>query len=134
MMSRLLLLLPVLLLTGCVINVSANEDDEPDYLTSSSREDNGAPYSDAVRAGDTLYLSGKLGIDPQTGVLADGGIQAETLQALQNLSRTLDDFASDKGADWAGRPCQPCVRLAVFEYAALLALPIAVFLGGSLVV
>ncbi|MEM7610151.1 MAG: Rid family detoxifying hydrolase [Pseudomonadota bacterium] len=94
MMSRLLLLLPVLLLTGCVINVSANEDDEPDYLISSSREDNGAPYSDAVRAGDTLYLSGKLGIDPQTGELADGGIQAETLRALQNISRTLDDFDS----------------------------------------
>jgi 2-iminobutanoate/2-iminopropanoate deaminase len=42
------------------------------------------PYSQAIRAGYTLYLSGQLGIDPKTGKLADG-IEAQTHQAFSNL-------------------------------------------------
>jgi len=42
------------------------------------------PYSQAIRAGDTLYLSGQLGLDPKTGTLVEG-IEAQTHQAFKNL-------------------------------------------------
>jgi 2-iminobutanoate/2-iminopropanoate deaminase len=48
------------------------------------------PYSQAVRAGDTLYVSGQLAIDPATGEIVKGGIEAETHQALQNLKAVLE--------------------------------------------
>uniref|UniRef100_A0A1E1WYY1 Putative translation initiation inhibitor n=1 Tax=Amblyomma aureolatum TaxID=187763 RepID=A0A1E1WYY1_9ACAR len=57
------------------------------------------PYSQAIRAGDTMYVSGQLGVDPKTGKLVDGGITAETRQALTNLSKVLE----------AGRMSLKCV-------------------------
>ena len=42
------------------------------------------PYSQAIRAGHTVYLSGQLGLDPKTGSLADG-IEAQTHQVFKNL-------------------------------------------------
>jgi 2-iminobutanoate/2-iminopropanoate deaminase len=48
------------------------------------------PYSMAVQAGPFLYSSGQLGIDPQTGSFVEGGIVAETRQALSNLQNVLD--------------------------------------------
>jgi 2-iminobutanoate/2-iminopropanoate deaminase len=47
------------------------------------------PYSRAVWAGNLLYLSGQLGIDPATGKLAEGGAAAETRQLLKGLSAVL---------------------------------------------
>ena len=42
------------------------------------------PYSQAIRDGNTLYLSGQLGLDPETGNLREG-IEAQTGQVLDNL-------------------------------------------------
>ena len=42
------------------------------------------PYSQGVRAGDTVYLSGQLGLDPASGNLVDG-IDAQTHQVFRNL-------------------------------------------------
>ena len=47
------------------------------------------PYSQAVQAGTTLYLSGQLGIDPATGELVLGGIERETRKALDNCRAIL---------------------------------------------
>ncbi len=47
------------------------------------------PYSQAILAGDTLYCSGQLGIDPETGSMARGGVEAETEHALNNLGAVL---------------------------------------------
>ncbi len=47
------------------------------------------PYSQAVKSGSTLYLSGQIAINPETGLLADGGIAAETRQVLNNLKAVL---------------------------------------------
>jgi len=47
------------------------------------------PYSQAVKVGNTIYLSGCLGIDPATGSLVNGGIEAETKQALTNIGLIL---------------------------------------------
>lgn len=48
------------------------------------------PYSAAVIAGDMVYVSGNLGLDPETGEFVPGGIEAETRQALMNLSAVLE--------------------------------------------
>jgi 2-iminobutanoate/2-iminopropanoate deaminase len=47
------------------------------------------PYSQAIRSGDTVYTAGQLGLDPATGKLAEGGIQAQTRQALRNIQAIL---------------------------------------------
>lgn len=47
------------------------------------------PFSDVVRVGRMLYLSGQLGTD-RTGYLVSGGIQGETRQALENIERVLE--------------------------------------------
>lgn len=46
------------------------------------------PYSQAVRAGDVIFLSGQLGLDPLTGRLAEG-VEAQTVQALRNIRAVL---------------------------------------------
>ena len=46
------------------------------------------PYSQAVRAGYTVYLSGQLGIDPPSGNLKEG-IEAQTRQVFANLRAVL---------------------------------------------
>jgi len=47
------------------------------------------PYSQAVGFGQTLYLSGQIAIDPETGEIVDGGIQEQTDQAMKNLKAVL---------------------------------------------
>jgi 2-iminobutanoate/2-iminopropanoate deaminase len=47
------------------------------------------PYSAAIRSGNLVFVSGNLGIDPQTGQIVSGGIEAETRQALSNISIIL---------------------------------------------
>jgi reactive intermediate/imine deaminase len=43
------------------------------------------PYSQAVRAGDTLYMSGQIPLDPRAMQIVDGGIEAQTRQVFANL-------------------------------------------------
>lgn len=47
------------------------------------------PYSQAVEAGGTLYVSGQVAIDPSTGRLVDGGITEQTTQVLRNIKAIL---------------------------------------------
>ncbi|WP_297217906.1 RidA family protein [uncultured Desulfovibrio sp.] len=47
------------------------------------------PYSQAVRAGETVYLSGQIGLVPETGKMVDGDVSAQAGQALKNLSAVL---------------------------------------------
>jgi 2-iminobutanoate/2-iminopropanoate deaminase len=47
------------------------------------------PYSQAVRAGDTLYTSGQIALDPVTGQLVAGGIREQTMRVLANLEAIL---------------------------------------------
>lgn len=50
------------------------------------------PYSTANIAGNTCYMSGMLGVDPQTGKLAEGGIEAQALQAMRNVQTVLEEL------------------------------------------
>lgn len=55
------------------------------------------PYSQAVVAGDLVFLAGQVGADPKTGKLVEGGIEAETEQALKNLEAVLKASKSNFG-------------------------------------
>ncbi|GAB5518511.1 MAG: RidA family protein [Rhodothermales bacterium] len=55
------------------------------------------PYSQAVRVGPHLYCAGQVGIDPATGQLVDGGVQAETQQALTNLKAVVEEAGFTMG-------------------------------------
>lgn len=47
------------------------------------------PYSQAIEANGTVYVSGQLPINPATGEFAEGGIQAEARQSLTNIKNIL---------------------------------------------
>ena len=49
------------------------------------------PYNQAVLAGNTLYISGQIPIDPKTGDLVSGNIKKETEQSMQNLKAILTE-------------------------------------------
>ena len=51
------------------------------------------PYSQGIQAGQTVYLSGQLGLDPATGKLAEG-VEAQAIQALNNLKAVLEEAGS----------------------------------------
>ena len=47
------------------------------------------PYSQGIRAGNMIFFSGQLGLDPVRGKLAEGGIAAQPRQSLQNVQALL---------------------------------------------
>lgn len=48
------------------------------------------PYAQAVEVGTLLFLSGQIGLDPQSGQLVPGGVEAETRQTMDNLGAVLN--------------------------------------------
>ncbi len=63
------------------------------------------PYSQAVRAGNTVYLSGQIPLDPKTGELVKGDIQQEARRAFDNLKAV---------ASAAGEGLQQVVRVTIY--------------------
>ena len=63
------------------------------------------PFSQAVKGGEAIYLSGQVGNDPATGRLVDGGVAAQAEQALRNLAAVLEA---------AGRTLDDVVRVGVY--------------------
>ena len=49
------------------------------------------PYSQAIKAGGFLFISGQIPVDPATGNVVEGGIEAQTTQVLENLTAILAD-------------------------------------------
>lgn len=52
------------------------------------------PYSHATLAGGFAFLSGQLGLVPSTNLLAEGGVEAETRQALENIKTILAELGA----------------------------------------
>jgi 2-iminobutanoate/2-iminopropanoate deaminase len=48
------------------------------------------PYSQAIRIGALLYTSGQVALDPATGQIVAGGIEAQTIRVLENLKAVLE--------------------------------------------
>jgi len=47
------------------------------------------PYSVAIKAGSYVFISGQLGLDPVTGNMVEGGVEAEARRALDNMQNIL---------------------------------------------
>ena len=62
------------------------------------------PYSQAIMAGDTVYVSGQLPINPSTGEFAEGGIKEQARQSLNNIKNILAE---------AGMTMQQVVKVTV---------------------
>ncbi len=48
------------------------------------------PYSQAIEAGNMLFVSGQLGLNPETGLMVKGGLEAQTHQVFRNLVAILE--------------------------------------------
>ena len=70
---------------GLATTVQANE-----VVSTPNAPEAIGPYSQAIMAGDTLYLAGQIAIDPATGELTPGTIEEETTLVLNNLSAVLE--------------------------------------------
>lgn len=49
------------------------------------------PYSQAIKAGNTLYISGQVPLSPETGKIIEGGINEQTEQVMQNIAAILKE-------------------------------------------
>jgi len=55
------------------------------------------PYSQAVKSGNLLFLSGQIPLDPATGALVPGGIEAQTRQVFTNIGAILEAAGASFG-------------------------------------
>ena len=52
-------------------------------------------YSQAIQSGQTVYFSGQIGLDPETGVLVEGGIEAQARRTFDNIQAILQQAHAD---------------------------------------
>jgi 2-iminobutanoate/2-iminopropanoate deaminase len=50
----------------------------------------GAPYNQAIRAAGLVFCAGQVGLEPASGTLVDGGVEAQARRAMENLSAVLE--------------------------------------------
>lgn len=86
------ILLAVVALSGCAATPVSSIN--PQYLSTAEAKQLDLPFSDAVRVGNLLFLSGKIGNEPGTRTLAPGGIQGETRRALQSIRSSVEAWGS----------------------------------------
>ena len=55
------------------------------------------PYSQAIKAGNLIYTSGQIPIDPTTGLFVEGGIKEQTRQSLRNVQAILEEAGLTMG-------------------------------------
>lgn len=65
-----------------------------EVLTTDENAKLGLPFSEAVRLGNTLYVSGQIGVAPGSLELAPGGIKEETRQTMENIRTVLERYGS----------------------------------------
>ncbi len=78
-----------ILMLALPLAASAAEPAKTEFLNSPQALAADLPFSQAVRHGDTLYLSGQVGTVPGTRNLVPGGLRAEAQQALENIRAAL---------------------------------------------
>jgi len=73
---------------------AAKQGGDVEFYGAGSETERKLPFSDAVRGGNLLFLSGKIGNIPGTLELAPGSIHGETRQALDNIRASLEKAGS----------------------------------------
>lgn len=81
-----------ILLAGFLFPVAALAGGDPVFHAPPGDRD--WPFSEAVVAGDLLFVSGAIGVDPATGGLVEGGIGPETRQTMENIERSVEKYGS----------------------------------------
>ncbi len=89
-MTKTTLFVVIIFIKICFSSVQAETVNSVDFLNQGSNPN--APFSEAVRAGNTLYLAGKLGYIQAERRLASGGIKGETKQAMDNIKGTVEKY------------------------------------------
>ncbi|MEP3348796.1 MAG: Rid family detoxifying hydrolase [Marinomonas sp.] len=90
MKAKLLNILTVGVLSS-VLSAQAFASSEIEFLSNDFYKSKGYPFSEGVRVGNTIYLSGQIGLDSKTGKLAPGGIKAESIQTMDNIKASLEN-------------------------------------------
>lgn len=88
-LASILLALAAALLGGAAAMVIAGNPAPVRYFNTGVALPAGLPFSEAVQVGDTLYLSGQIGIVPGKLELVPGGLKEEARQTLENVRATL---------------------------------------------
>ncbi|HYC52180.1 MAG TPA: Rid family detoxifying hydrolase [Gemmatimonadaceae bacterium] len=88
-MKTLAILAAFAFLGACDDNDADDADGLPLFLNSGKILPATLPFSEAVRVGNTVYLSGQIGITPGSMTLVAGGIEAEARQTMENIRTTL---------------------------------------------
>jgi len=86
-----------LILPGCTTSAPTPAAAPVEYFPSPQTALRSLPFSEAVRAGELLYLSGQIGNAPGTLELVPGGIVPEARQALENIRAVLERHGSSLG-------------------------------------
>ncbi len=92
-MKRLVLFGALTLVAACEPSVDS-ADDAVEFLSTPAMQELDLPFSDAVRAGPLLFVSGKIGNRPGTLELAPGGIQGETRQTMENIAAAVERYGA----------------------------------------
>lgn len=71
---------------------------EKKVVTSSRAPRPVGPYSQAIEAGDFVFISGQVGLDPKTGQMADATVTGQARQSLKNLEGILAQMGLDLSA------------------------------------
>lgn len=93
-----ILLTTVFVLAGCQTTPEMDTESEmsgSDMEFYSSETMAQYPFSEAVRVGNTLYLSGQVGTKPDGSGLIEGGIEAESRQVMENIKAIVEKYGSD---------------------------------------
>jgi 2-iminobutanoate/2-iminopropanoate deaminase len=75
--------------TGCALVKLASMSDKKIPVSTDAAPAAIGPYSQAVRVGETLYASGQVGLDPVSGQIVDGGVEAQTIRVFENIKAVL---------------------------------------------
>ncbi|WP_444931171.1 RidA family protein [Microbulbifer sp. SSSA002] len=73
----------------CLANTGHAEEPQRIEFLNPAGTTSKLPFSEAVKIGNQLILSGQIGISPKTNKLVQGGFSAETKQTLENIKQTL---------------------------------------------
>lgn len=75
---------------GLWLSAAWADDDGIEFLNSGKVLPTNLPFSEAVRVGNTLYLSGQIGLVPGTMKLVPGGMPEEAKQTMENIRTSLE--------------------------------------------
>ncbi len=76
------------------LNCEKTVNPTPIFHKSHEVKKQNAPFSDVVEVGNTLYLAGQIGMDHSVRKVVEGGVQAETKQAIENIKAVLEQHGS----------------------------------------